>query len=263
MQSSYDVILVLLSVLVAMLASYCALDCAGRVVSAEGRVARIWLVFGAFAMGIGIWSMHFIGMLAFSLPTRLAYDPALTAASLGIAVVTAGFALGIVGYLAVINRTEVDVAVLAAGGVLMGAGICGMHYTGMAAMQMTPPIIYAPLPYAASMVIAVVASAAALWLSFRQLSEPAGRRVVFRLLSAIVMGLAIAGMHYTGMAAAQFAPNAICAVPDTSNFSNTEFAYAISAGVLMILGITLAASRAESRAEGRAAVAGTRPGSAA
>jgi NO-binding membrane sensor protein with MHYT domain len=178
MNGSYDLGLVALSVLVAMLASYGALDFASRVALAPRNSSRVWVALGGCVMGFGIWSMHFIGMLAFSLPTRLAYDPALTAASLGIAILTSGFALAIVGYLAVMGRSEIDFAVLAAGGVLMGAGICAMHYTGMAAMRMTPPIIYAPLPYAASMVIAVVASIAALWLSFRQLSEPAGRNGV-------------------------------------------------------------------------------------
>jgi diguanylate cyclase len=256
MNGSYDLGLVALSVLVAMLASYGALDFASRVALAPRNSSRVWVALGGCVMGFGIWSMHFIGMLAFSLPTRLAYDPALTAASLGIAILTSGFALAIVGYLAVMGRSEIDFAVLAAGGVLMGAGICAMHYTGMAAMRMTPPIIYAPLPYAASMVIAVVASIAALWLSFRQLSEPAGRRAIFRVLSAVVMGLAIAGMHYTGMVAAQFAPNAVCAVADSSTLTNSQLAYAIGFSVLLIVGVTLAAPWVDARSGENAALGG-------
>src|SRR5256885_934338 len=96
MPGGYDSGLVLLSIIVAMMASYTALDLAGRVTEAQGRAAIAWLVGGAFAMGAGIWSMHFIGMLAFSLPIRLAYDLRITALSMLIAIVTSGFALALV-----------------------------------------------------------------------------------------------------------------------------------------------------------------------
>src|SRR5437868_4649758 len=112
MNGSYSMDLVLLSVGVAIAASYAALDLAGRVTSASARGAPFWLLGGAFAMGAGIWSMHFIGMLAFKLPIRMAYDPAITAASLLIAMVTSGFALAVVGRLAVVSATEVDPPIL-------------------------------------------------------------------------------------------------------------------------------------------------------
>ena len=139
MQGRYDVWLVLTSVVVASVASFAALSLAARVTSG-GRFARLWLAGGAMAMGFGIWSMHFIGMLAFSLPIPLAYDPLLTLASLGIAIATSGIALAVVAQLATVSDEEVDVPILAAGGVVMGAGICGMHYLGMAALR-TPVAI--------------------------------------------------------------------------------------------------------------------------
>lgn len=239
MRGTYDLSLVLLSVVVAMAASYAALDLARRVTSSEGWRARAWLVGGAFAMGAGIWSMHFIGMLAFKLPIRMAYDPWLTAASMVIAVVTSGFALAVVSQLAIISRTEVDQPVLAASGVIMGAGISGMHYTGMAAMRMAPPIEYSPLPFIGSMVIAVTASVVAVWLAFTLRSEGARRRFAARILAAIVMGLAIAGMHYTAMAAANFDPSSICAVSGAFDVDNARLGYSIAASTLAILGLTV------------------------
>lgn len=239
MRGSYDLQLVLLSVLVAIAASYAALYLARRVTSATGGLALAWLLGGALAMGAGIWSMHFIGMLAFKLPIRMAYDPFLTAMSMLIAIVTSGFALAIVSRLAVISRTEVDPPVLIAGGVIMGAGICGMHYTGMAAMRMAPPIEYDPLLFTASMAIAVGASIAAVWLAFTLREEGMRRRATFTVLAAVVMGLAIAGMHYTAMAAANFDPAAICAVSSRFDVDNERLAYGIAGTVLTILGVTL------------------------
>jgi diguanylate cyclase len=239
MRGTYDVQLVLLSIVVAMTASYAALEFARRVTAAEGWRAQGWLVGGAFAMGAGIWSMHFIGMLAFKLPIRMAYDPLLTVASMVIAVVTSGFALAVVSRLAVISRTEIDPPVLMAGGVIMGAGICGMHYTGMAAMRMAPPIEYSALPFLASMVIAVTASVVAVWLAFTLRSEGPHRRLLFRGLAAAVMGSAIAGMHYTGMAAANFDATAICAVSSRFDVDNTRLAWGIAAAVLTVLGLAV------------------------
>ena len=256
MNGSYDAQLVLLSVVVAMAASYAALDLAGRVTSSRGRAAALWLIGGAVAMGAGIWSMHFVAMLAFKLPIRLAYDPGLTALSMLIAIVTSGFALAVVGRLAIVSATQVDPPILVAGGVLMGAGICGMHYTGMAAMRMAPPIEYDPLLFAASMVIAVTASFAALWLAFTLRAAEAGRQLLFRAAAAAVMGLAIAGMHYTAMAAAIFDPASICAVSSRFDVDNEQLARTIAVIVLSLLAIAVLASVANARLA-RAARAGT------
>ena len=128
MPPSYNHWLVGLSIVVAMLVSYTALRLASRVATAEDKASRIWLGIGAIAMGVGIWSMHFVGMLAFSLPIPLAYDVPTTLASLAVAIITSGFALGIT------SGRQLTVSRLAGSAVIMGTGISGMHYMGMAAI---------------------------------------------------------------------------------------------------------------------------------
>ena len=144
MQASYNPSLVALSILVAVLVSYTALSLAARVAAANASLIRFWLIGGAVAMGIGIWSMHFIGMMAFSLPVALRYDVATTLISLGVAILTSGFAIWIVGGALLGWRR------LGGGALLMGTGICAMHYTGMYAIQIKPMIAYDPILVAAS-----------------------------------------------------------------------------------------------------------------
>src|SRR5688572_7056395 len=158
MQATYNLWLVALSILVATLVSYTALKLAARVAEAEGTGGRLWLFGGAIAMGTGIWSMHFIGMLAFSVSIPLRYGIGKTLGSLVIAIITSGFAL------AIASRSQLSLFRLAVGAVVMGAGICAMHYSGMAAITIVPMITYEPLLVAASVAIAVTASFAALWL---------------------------------------------------------------------------------------------------
>ncbi|TAJ54678.1 MAG: hypothetical protein EPN60_13100 [Nevskiaceae bacterium] len=237
--ASYDIDLVLLSVLIAVLASYTALALAGHVVGIHGSATWKWLLGGAFAMGSGIWSMHFIGMLAYSLPIRMAYDPVLTALSLLWAVLSSGFALTVVCRLAIISPEEVDPPILVAGGVIMGAGICAMHYTGMAAMRMRPSIDYQPALFAASMLIAVSASVVALHLAFTLRTQTSGRGTLLRMAAALVMGLAISGMHYTGMAAANIAPGAICGVGAGFDLEGEDLGYAIAGLMLALLSGTI------------------------
>lgn len=205
MSGTYNPLLVFVSFVVAFLASYTAVELSSRIYSLpQARRRTSWLLGGAIAMGIGIWSMHFIGMLAFSLPIPVGYDLSTTAASLLIAIV--------VSYLALIAVTQgtLSRARLGAAGTLMGLGIAGMHYTGMAAMQMSPPIRYTFWIVIASIAVAIVASIAALWIAFT-LRTPEQQSFVFkRLGSAIFMGLAITGMHYTGMDAANFEAGSIC-----------------------------------------------------
>lgn len=204
MSPSYDAPLVLFSVLVAILASYTALDMAGRIATAaRGRYARMWLAGGSIAMGFGIWSMHFVGMLAFRLPIPLGYDPAITGLSLLIAVLASAFALRLV------SRDHLPPGRLALGALALGAAVASMHYTGMAAMRMRPGIDYDPLLFVVSIVVAVGASGAALWIAFR-LRRSMPRVHQLRFGAAVVMGGAIAAMHYTGMAAAQFPLGSVC-----------------------------------------------------
>ncbi len=204
MAAVYNSWLVALSVLVAMMVSYTALRLAARVATNEGRQARIWLLAGAFAMGVGIWSMHFIGMLAFSLPIPLAYDVPTTLGSLAIAILTSGFALAITsGRLLTTPR-------LAASALIMGTGIASMHYMGMAAVAIAPGISYDPWLVAASILIAVCASFAALWLFYQLREHVSAYQRLVRIAAAAIMGLAISGMHYTAMAAARFAVGSFC-----------------------------------------------------
>ncbi|HWU85609.1 MAG TPA: diguanylate cyclase, partial [Rhodocyclaceae bacterium] len=232
-----------MSLLVAMLASYTALDMAGRVATVQGRAAWWWLGGGAFAMGFGIWSMHFVGMLAFSLPIPLGYDIKITLLSLVIAIGVSAFALRQV------CAAELSWQRLVRGALLMGIGIAAMHYTGMAAMLMMPPIQYDPWLFALSIVIAVVASGAALWIFF-QLRKNRAYLVLYRAGAAVVMGVAIAGMHYTGMAAANFPSNSFCGAASGS-FDTHWLALLVVVMTLAVLAIALITSVLDARMESR------------
>ena len=191
----YDPGLVALSYLIAVVASFTALTLARRVAQSEGRTARRWLIAGACAMGVGIWSMHFVGMLAYRMGMAHTYDVGITALSMAAAVLASGLAL----YIG--SRKTLGARGLGLGGLVMGVGIAAMHYTGMAAMRMAAVIRYDPALFTASVVIAVIVSAVALWLTFR---SSQGGALGGRIGAALVMGLAVCGMHYTGMAAATY-----------------------------------------------------------
>ena len=235
MTGSYDYSLVLASLAIAILASYTALHMAGHVMAAGGRVGRLWLAGGACAMGLGIWSMHFVGMLAFSLPIRLGYDLGITLASLAAAIATSAFALWRV------TRRRMKRRDWLAGSLLMGGGIVLMHYTGMGALRMQPSLGYDPAWFAASVAIAVLASAVALWIAFKLRRERRGATRL-RLAAASVMGLAVVGMHYSGMAAARFSPDAICGAYRDNSLPTGWLALGIIVTTVTLLGITLAVS---------------------
>jgi diguanylate cyclase (GGDEF)-like protein len=206
--SSYNSLYVAFSLIVAILASYTALNMAGRVSLTHGKASALWLAGGSFAMGTGIWAMHFIGMLAFRLPIELGYDLALTGLSLLIAIASSAFALWLV------CQQEMPWLRLMLGAVLMGIGIAAMHYTGMAALLMSPGVEYIPSLFALSVLIAILASGAALWIAFRLRGE--GKHINrARIGASLVMGCAIVGMHYTGMAAAQFPVGSVCGAMNT------------------------------------------------
>src|ERR1700736_6435024 len=189
---TYDPYLVALSILVACFASYTALDLSAHVGPARGFVRRVWLAAAALTMGGGIWSMHFVAMLAFIMPIPMSYDVGLTILSLVVAI----FATG--GGFYVISRQNASPLRLALSGIFMGLGIAGMHYTGMAAMRGHAELSYDALFVALSLVVAIGASTVALWLAFR--TTDLGQK----LAAAVVMGVAISGMHYTAMRAAIF-----------------------------------------------------------
>lgn len=243
---TYKVSLVIISVLVAILASYTALSLAGRVVQSQGRAARWWIAGGAFAMGTGIWAMHFIGMLAFRLPIPLGYDLEITLLSLVIPIAVSGAALWLV------SQPVLPLKRLAAGALLMGIGINTMHYTGMAAMRMAPGIVFDPGLFVASVVIAIVASGGALWIAFR-LRWNTPHVVLARAISAVVMGMAIVGMHYTGMAAASFPLGSVCRAA-SDGFSQDGLAILVIVAAMAILTVALLASVFDARLEARSKV---------
>src|SRR5712664_685078 len=247
MPSNYNPWLVFLSIVVATVASYVALDLASRVAATRGtRTSSYWLVGGALSMGTGIWSMHFVGMLAFQLPIAMAYDIPVTLLSLLIAVVVSGFALYTV------SHGSLSLRRLLGAGVLMGIGIACMHYSGMAAMEVRPAIRYDPLLFAASVLIAIGASVAALWIAFQLRTETILSAFRKKAGAALVMGAAIAGMHYTGMAAAGFAPDTVCSV-DPQDINNVWLASAIGGFTFMFLATTLMISVFDAHLASRAA----------
>src|SRR5438094_4121608 len=240
MVSSYDYRLVTLSVVIAMLASYAALDLAGRTTEARGRVRLAWLIGGATAMGVGIWSMHYIGMLAFRLPVPVLYDWPTVLLSLLAAVFAAAVALFVV------SRQRMGWLRALAGSAIMGTGIATMHYTGMAAMRLSALCSYDPLLLTLSVVLAIVISLVALWLTFR-FREDRKATGWWKTASAIVMGAAIPVMHYTGMAAARFTPSTL--IPDTSHAVSTSTLSiaGVSAVTLVVLGVALLTSAVDRR----------------
>jgi diguanylate cyclase (GGDEF)-like protein len=188
----------------ATLVSFTSLRLASRVADSKGFAGRAWLVIGGLCMGLGIWAMHFIGMLAFVLPIQLRYSVALTFASLGVAILTSIFAIRIA------SAPTLGSARLAVSSVVTAIGIVAMHYMGMRAITIVPAISYNPALVGASMAIAWVASFAALWLTFKL--RQGSHRLIWaaRLSASVVMALAIAGMHYTAMAASEFPSSGFC-----------------------------------------------------
>lgn len=204
MQATYNSWLVALSVAVAVLVSSIAFRLATRVAESDLTTRRYWLLSGGIAMGIGIWSMHFIGMLAFSLPIGLQYDVPTTLLSLAVAIITSSVAIGMAS-----GPRRPGLARLLLAGLVMGCGSAGMHYLGLEAIDIVPLIGFRISLVAASVAVAVVGSCGALWLAFRLRH---GRVAVMlgRFGGATLMGLSIGGMHYIGMAAAVFRAGSYC-----------------------------------------------------
>ncbi len=229
LHASHDPALVALSIAVAVFASYTSLDLASRINAAGGRGRAAWLIGAAVALGGGIWSMHFIAMLAFGLGMPVAYSAGITIGSLVAAVAVAGVGLYVV------NRWPRRQSALLAAGGFTGIGVAVMHYTGMMAMQMNATIAYDPLLFAVSVVIAVTAATVALWLAFNVKS------LWSRLAAALVMGAAIAAMHYTGMAATTFTPTDTAMQVPISSASPYFMALAVGAATIVILALGIVA----------------------
>jgi len=237
---SYNYALVALSVLIAIFASYAALDLAGRVTAARGWTRAVWLLGGAGAMGTGIWSMHYIGMLAFILPIPVAYHWPTVLLSLFAAILAAVIALYVV------SRQKMGALRALAGSALMGAGIASMHYIGMAAMRLPAVCEFNSFLVTLSVVFAVLISLAALWITFHFRDEKTGIGWG-KTAGAVVMGTAIPVMHYTGMAAASFTPSRMPADLTHAVSISTLGTAGIAAVTFIVLGLALLTSWVDRR----------------
>ena len=238
-QGAYDPVLVIFSILVAIFASYASLVVSQHVSTITNtKVSRLWIAGGGLCLGIGVWAMHFVGMLAFSLPCTSSYDPAITFLSMIPSILASIFAIKI------ISRKELSLAQLATGGLLIGAGIGAMHYSGMAAMHLNGLIRYDIKLFSLSIVVAVTLSTLALWIKFR-LQLLGGRlRSWAMFASAVVMGLAVSGMHYTAMAAAYFIRDSDAA-NSASGIAPTFLAAVVLAATVLIIVVTIIATYIE------------------
>ncbi|RYF79867.1 MAG: histidine kinase [Comamonadaceae bacterium] len=240
---SYGLGMVALSFLIACAGSFVALLCARRMFSAEGQLDWPMAIGAAVALGgIGIWSMHFIGMVAYSLPVRVSYDIALTVVSLLAAIGISGLAL----YLAGSGKGRFNRTGWAAGSMIAGLGVCVMHYMGMFAMNMRATMEFDTSRVALSVLIAVTAAAAALWLAFNL------RKMAHQAAAAVVMGLAVCSMHYVGMSAATM----ICtAAAPTNGFTFGGsllglMVFGVSGAVLLLIGYVMSERSIDDAAHG-------------
>ena len=226
----HDPLLVLASLLVASFAAYVSLDLARRVraAAATPRRQRLWWMGGSLAMGTGVWAMHFVGMLGFDAGMQLGYDAGTTLLSWAAAVAAAAVALGIA------SRERLGTGTLLGGASSMAAGICAMHYIGMAALDMSPGIVWHLPTVGLSVLVAWVASAAALGIFFGLREHDGALRLRLQLLAALVMGAAIGGMHYTAMAAARLPLGAICR--STDGLSGAPLAVLVALAAVLLLG---------------------------
>lgn len=244
---TWDGVLICVSLIVAFIASFTALDTAGRVAVSHGWSARFWLLVGGTAMGIGIWAMHFIGMLAMMMPMTMRYDTRLTIFSLMVAILASIFAFS-----QTVGGQHLTRQRLLCGTLILGMGVVVMHYLGMSALLIDPQPEWNRLLVALSVLIAFVASGVALWLAFH-LRQGDHHLLLMRGLASLVMGIAIAGMHYVGMAAAAFSHDSTM---QPYGVSNPGLAVWVSLITLSILGITLLSSMLD--AQVRAARLATR-----
>ncbi|WP_442866823.1 putative bifunctional diguanylate cyclase/phosphodiesterase [Acidovorax sp. NCPPB 4044] len=227
MPSRHDPWVVAASFAIALLASYVTLDLARRVHASQRSIGAIWWTAGSLVMGTGIWAMHFLGMQAFELPVALGFTGGLTLLSWLAAVSASAVALGLAGL------PHFRVWHLLAGASAMGAGISGMHYIGMRAMVMSIDIVWNPALVVLSVAVAVLASATALMIFQWLLRVRGRRRLPYQAAAAVVMAVAICGMHYTGMAAASFPEGSVCLS------ANGLGGHGLTAMVLMATGMLL------------------------
>ncbi|WP_226662901.1 MHYT domain-containing protein [Microbulbifer aggregans] len=229
MLSQYNPAIVFLSYVISVMGSFAALQLVTAIPTAATRAQRrVAIVSAGAALGIGaIWSMHFVGMLALKTDMKMAYDVWGTLVSLAVAVAACTTGMAICGS----GRFSIDRLLPAS--VFMGAGVAGMHYFGMASMLMPAEVSYNLNIIIISVIIAVVASFAALWMAFNMQGN--GRK----LLSALVMGVAVCGMHYTGMAAGSYKMTGVMPAAGWAG-SVSEAMVEVFAGVIALCVLVLA-----------------------
>jgi diguanylate cyclase (GGDEF)-like protein/PAS domain S-box-containing protein len=232
--ATYDPSLVAISVVIAIFASYAALDLGGRITVAQNKARIFWITGGAISMGLGIWAMHYVGMLAFHMRMQTLYHVPTVVYSLLAAIVASAIALVTVG------RRRMETWQVIVSGVFMGIGIASMHYIGMAAMRLPARIEYHRGLVTLSVALAIGISMVALLLTFKARNEKHVTRR--KVISALVMGSAIPVMHYTGMWAARFVPSDTPVDVTNSISMSMVGAVVITSSILLLLTlVTLAA----------------------
>lgn len=234
---TWDPVLIIISFLVAFIASFVALDSAGKISDASRLAAIFWRIAGGMTLGIGIWAMHFIGMLSMHMPVSMHYEVWLTLASLGIAILAATTALNIA-----VRRRSLSLFRLFIATLILSSGVVAMHYLGMAAMMLDGSIRWNKTLVSLSVLIAIMASGAALWLAFYLRHKHKGV-VINRIAAAILMSVAICAMHYTGMYAAHFPVHEHSMPGGVSEFGLSVW---VSTTTLVLLGIMLIISMVDS-----------------
>lgn len=235
---SWDPVLIGISFVVAFIASFIALDSAGKVAISSRRESTFWRLSGGATLGMGIWSMHFIGMLAMKMSMPINYHFSLTAFSFLIALISATLAINIA-----ISGQTLSTRRLIVATSLLSTGVVTMHYVGMVAIVEHVAIRWQFSLILLSVVIAIIASGIGLWLAFH-LRQNTRRALINRLIAALVMALAIASMHYTGMGAATFTHFGHTA---HDGLSTLELSIWVCAVTLVILGIMLVISMVDSQ----------------
>ncbi len=233
MTGTYSIGLVVLSFLISVLASYTALVLSVRVPLTLKRTRLLWLLGGTIAMGTGIWATHFVAMLAFHLPIPINYDFPTTLLSLLYAIGASGIALWLW------NCASSNLLIMLCGGACMGLAIAWMHYTGMSAMRLQAHIAYDLRLVCLSIGIAIIASLVALLLAFRLQSRHSNPPFWLKFGSAVVMGIAICGMHYTGMWATHFVYQTALPIEPSYTINRSLLAIAVSLTALFILSLIL------------------------
>ncbi len=237
LDSSYDAGLVVLSIAIAILASYAALSVAGRIrVADSGNKRRLWLLVGSFTMGGGVWAMHFIAMLALKLPIAVSYDVLVTIVS------TAPVILASYVMLEIISRPKISKLIFWVS-IVMGGGIGAMHYIGMAAMQGISRqliMMFESKLFVLSVLTAVVLSGVALTIDFLVGRNKKGRSALWgKIGAALIMGFAVSGMHYSGMSATYFFAGDVSPVWAESSLNPTTLVFWVSFTSVLIASLAI------------------------